>query len=1449
MFQAISFRKPGFAKSLILRIGLLILFSLAAFTFSIYHLLGRPTIDRLAQAQMQLVSEQLEARLGRLLKSVEISLHTSRDWGSQGALDHNQLLRFNEFFFPVLANNRDISSIIFAHESGREFLLLRSADGHWVNRISDPANWGDQTYWISWNAQREIDKVELRQRDYDARTRPWFKGAMALSDPQSIFWTAPYIFYTSQEAGITAAMRWQASDGSHYIIGHDLRLSDIAAYTTQLKPGTRGKAALFTDTGQLLAPPHDPRFTDQKAINQALLKTTEQLDMPELSAGYAAWHDSGRQASRLNGFSLPDGHWFSHFRPMDSGAQRIWIGVFAPEDDFNPASRQDLLLLILITLFSLGLGLIVAIRLANRFGHPLLVLAEESERIGKLELDDPVISNAPWREVTQLAAALEGMREHLRYSRQALQDAYSELEITVANRTQALRESQSILQKRESFFRAVFDNAAVGIVSLNPQRERTLVNRAFAEFTGYPIETLLASPETRVLPPHEQERLQAALAKLTASQDRFMRNEFEFLTRSGDTCWGDVQIAAIRNESGELDSLLVTVLDITDRRQMEAELTRQFSFLQALLDTIPNPIFYKGPHTHFLGCNHAYEEFFGVKRADFIGKRVLDLDYLPEDARRAYQAEDEAVIAECGRISREISMLAADGTLHDTLYSVTGFRTTEGEPGGLIGVIVDITLLKNAERESERARAAAEEAAATKADFLANMSHEIRTPMNAIIGMTHLALQTDLTSRQKNYLSKVDNAAKGLLGIINDILDLSKIEAGKMLVEHTAFRLDDNLQKIADVCQMKASERGIELLFDIAQEVPDNLLGDPLRLNQVLLNLIGNALKFTEKGEVTLTVNRVSGNENKVELRFEVSDTGIGMSEEQQEQLFKAFSQADSSTTRKYGGTGLGLSISKRIVEMMGGRIGVSSTQGVGSRFFFTLPFELAAEGAPHTSRLGLPEQLNTLVIDDSPGACQIFRHLLLALGLPCHTVTSGSAGIAEAVRASASGMPYQLLIIDWQMPEMNGGETWRQLQQRLPADARPKVIITTALEHDELHQQLGELRIDGILPKPVTPSSLFDCIVETVHNRLAPENHPAASQAVSRRPDLSGHHVLLVEDNEVNRELAEEMLCIAGLTVEVAKNGREAVDCVGRNSYDLVLMDCQMPVMDGYEATRLIRADQRFAQLPIIAMTANALAADRERCIATGMNDHIAKPIDVELLYSTLAHWLGKPCTTIPAPETPAIPRADFPPEEIATLDETAALGRLGGNQALLDKIQGRFRENQADVVEQLKIWRNKGDLENMLLQVHTLRGLAGNIGANRVAYLAGHLETQLRQTGLENAEQLEQLLAKLEKALGDLFRLLAHNEAESDTPGNREGRQDKHELRELLSNLKSLLDEADASAVRQLDVIASKLQYHVDSALIKSLIRDLENYEFDSAIETLLQIAGKLSIDLHTD
>lgn len=644
-----------------------------------------------------------------------------------------------------------------------------------------------------------------------------------------------------------------------------------------------------------------------------------------------------------------------------------------------------------------------------------------------------------------------------------------------------------------------------------------------------------------------------------------------------------------------------------------------------------------------------------------------------------------------------------------------------------------------------------------------------------------------------------------------------------MRFERTPFSLDANLRHLGDISTLKARERGLELLFDLATDIPDRLIGDPLRLSQVLINLVGNAIKFTEQGEVTVTVNCLRRQETTLDLRFEVRDTGIGISEEQQSRLFAAFSQADSSTTRKYGGSGLGLSICKRIVDLLGGHIEVSSTPGAGSCFAFELPFGIAEEqGGDLPRRLGLPPGLRTLVVDDSPGAREVFANMLGGLGIEFGLAASANEALAELASARQRGQTYRLLIIDWKMPGMDGVQLLRLLASNGGASDLPAVVMTTAHDHDELRDALGEQKIGAILGKPATPSSLFDAVVSALH----PGDGLQTRQEITLLDGVrfAGHSVLLVEDNEVNRELAEEMLQAVGLEVFSANDGLAAVNLVKTQKFDLILMDCHMPIMDGYAATRLIRQLPDCADLPIIAMTANAMAEDRQRCLEAGMNEHIAKPVDVEVLYATIAQCLGVDMAARPLPTPQAVN------EEHEVLGRKAAVARLGGNTLLFERLLRRFAEEQTNIVAQLQASFDAADIEHLVLQAHTLKGLSANIGAERVREIAAEIET-LSQSKFLSRETLNSQLDQLELALKPVLAACAgkNRAVAAETPENSAltGAE--------LSHLHHLLDNDDASAVRAFETLLPGLRHCCDGVTLDQLAREIGRYDFEAAIRTL--------------
>ncbi len=728
------------------------------------------------------------------------------------------------------------------------------------------------------------------------------------------------------------------------------------------------------------------------------------------------------------------------------------------------------------------------------------------------------------------------------------------------------------------------------------------------------------------------------------------------------------------------------------------------------------------------------------------------------------------------------------------------------------------------EQESElrEAKAIAENSARLKADFLANMSHEIRTPLNAVIGLGHLAMRAATDERQRDYLRKIAQSSQQLLGLINDILDFSKIEANKLDIEQIDFQLSKVLDDFSTLIAQRAAAKGLELVFRVDRDVPDHLVGDPLRLSQMLLNYGNNAVKFTEHGEIELKVSRQPLAESEadsgvVALRFELRDTGIGLSEAQRTGLFQSFHQADSSTSRRYGGTGLGLAIVSRLAALMGGEVGVDSEPGKGSTFWLTARFGLSVNRPAWQPPEPDVRNRRVLVVDDNATARLTLCDLLEAIGLQAHAVDGGPAGLRALQQAQNDGEPYELALIDWQMPGMDGLETARRIAE-LGLHKVPPRILVTAFGREEIHRQAESEGFAGVLVKPVNASMLFDALMQ-VFRRTGTgtgtgtgNSTQVASEPIPLEHTLAairGAHVLLVEDNEINQQVARELLVDAGLQVDVAGNGLLATEKIARRDYDLVLMDLDMPVMDGLAATRAIRAMPDRAGLCIVAMTASAMAEDRQRCLDAGMNDFVAKPIEPDKLAQVLLAHIApgiaraprvaplRPITRAPQPldvDDDTVPQAEG-------LDHVLGLRRSGGKKALYRSLLRKFVDSHRDVCARLKAALARGadgdtdGLAEAQHLAHTLKGVAGNLGASAVQALASELERRL-SAGAPGAD-LEAARAPLADALAQLVEALARQLPDIPETGDAAASApDPEVLREVVETLDRQLDEGDAEA-----------------------------------------------------
>ena len=615
-----------------------------------------------------------------------------------------------------------------------------------------------------------------------------------------------------------------------------------------------------------------------------------------------------------------------------------------------------------------------------------------------------------------------------------------------------------------------------------------------------------------------------------------------------------------------------------------------------------------------LRCNRTLERMFGYAPGELTGQSAR-VFYTDDTSFIELRAEFVPAMSSTGRYLGERELMRKDGSRFWARLSAQGLQPGDLS-AGYYGMVQDISAEREMIENLRRARDMAEQATRAKSEFLANMSHEIRTPMNAVLGMTHLALRANPVPQQRDYLRKIQASGQHLLGIINDILDFSKIESGKLELELVDFDLERLLGELAQLVSEQVAGKGLELILDVAPGVPRGLTGDALRIKQILLNFVSNAVKFTPAGEVAIHVSADTTGEG-VLLRCAVSDTGIGLDEKQKAQLFQSFQQADSSITRRYGGTGLGLAISRRLAELMGGEVGVDSAPGVGSTFWFTARVARGQAPEAEPQRLGELRGKRVLVVDDNRTARDVLSAMLQTLGFTTTEAESGPTALQALEAMAAAGTPCDLVVLDWQMPEMDGVATARAIRH-LPGP-QPALLMVTAYGREGLAEYAADTDIREVLVKPVSPSTLLEAIMRIYHQADDRAREPSAALAAhpSDPTELAGCRALLVEDNEINQQVATELLQQAGLVVTIAGNGAIALETLRNAQFDIVLMDMQMPVMDGLEATRRIRQQPGLEQLPIIAMTANAMASDRERCLAAGMNDHIAKPIDLDELWA----------------------------------------------------------------------------------------------------------------------------------------------------------------------------------------------------------------------------------------
>nr|WP_243393548.1 PAS domain S-box protein [Solimonas fluminis] len=1035
--------------------------------------------------------------------------------------------------------------------------------------------------------------------------------------------------------------------------------------------------------------------------------------------------------------------------------------------------------------------------------------------------------------------------EHRKQAEEALRTLNATLEQQVVARTQELREVLALQG-------AILSNAGFAIIATEVDGTIKVFNPAAERLLGYAAAEVISKATPAIIHDPGEVAVRAESLSLELGYpvdvgfETFIAkarlgavdaNEWTYVRKDGGRVPVWLSVSALRRDDGELFGFLGMVVDITERRELERTLRERERFLNEVTDSIPGMIGYWDSELHCRFANASYLSWFGRAKEQMIGIHIRDL--LGEELfHRNEPLIRGALKGEAQKFERRLKR--ADGS-HGHTWAHYIPDMDGATVKGFYVLVTDITELKKAQemleatnRILEQRNREVEAATQAKSLFLANMSHEIRTPMNAVIGMLQLLQRTPMTRLQADYTDKAEAAARAMLALINDILDFSKIEAGKMQVERELFKLDELLRQTGAVLSEMLGAKDVEILFDIDPNVSSSLVGDKLRLQQVLLNLAGNAIKFTERGEVVVGVHERERRGSVSVLDFFITDTGIGIAPEQMGKIFRGFEQAEASTSRRYGGTGLGLAISRRLVALMGGDLRVESTMGKGSRFWFSLEIELADTCPANltSSNGGVSlRDLRVLLVDDNPMARMVLRGYAESLGWRVEMASNGKEALALLETGSISGIEHDVLLIDWQMPDMSGWEICERIRSRPQPSKAALIIMATAHGRGALGEKLEQAPslVDAFLVKPITASMILDAVADARarHGTLWAQR----AMVVSERR-LDGARVLVVEDNTTNQQIAHDLLVSEGATVTIANDGEAGVAAVrnGTPPFDVVLMDIQMPGMDGYEATRRIREYSARGRLPIIAMTANAMPQDREACLAAGMNDHVGKPFHIDELVRVLRLHLrgdGVP-GSLPA-RFQLSPKAEF--------NFPAAIARLGGKADLFARQAKAFGVNHGSVAPELRASLLAGDKLGAGRILHALKGVAGTLGAEGLADSAAMLELQIKEAGDQAVfnPDLMGLEGALARAVTELQR-----EADRLSPDSKAvvpTRVSDDMLRSNLIELMGLLAQNNTRALALLDLVIPAIE-KLDSHAARELRTFADKLDFAGALEACRKI-----------